>query len=124
MSEFGKGFVYNLFLFAKHWEGLDRKIELYKKMAEKDPELFTEPDAVSLWFNGAGDHFFGLVIPKQWEKEAIGKLATKVQSKALLWRMGEFGGLKEAQEFMSDCEKLMRMIDNKLGVKTSKAEYN
>ena len=32
MSEFGKGFTYNLFLFAKHWWKVHEDLEKWKEM--------------------------------------------------------------------------------------------
>lgn len=124
MSEFGKGFTYNLFLFAKHWWKVHEDLEKWKEMREKNPDLFSEKDAISLWFNGAGDHFYGLEVPPKWKNHRIGKLALKLRNKALKWRMKELGDKKDFDKFFADCEKLMRMIDKELGVKPSKADWN
>ena len=73
-SEFGKGFIYNIFLFAKHWEGLYKFIQDYKRIGL--PIKY----AYGLWFNGAGDHFFEFVLPPRWVNKKVGRLALKLQA--------------------------------------------
>ena len=109
-SEFGKGFVYCLFLFAKHFE---RKIN--KRDNKEDYMIF---------FNGAGDHFFDMEIPKQFKKSEIGKLAEWLKDTGIEYRNNyELTG-KQVHEFYQKCEELMILIDEELGVKPIKADWN
>lgn len=122
MSEFGTGFIYNLILFAKHFERARHDKELYEKSSVEYHYY--------LFFNGASDHFYDLKIPKQFKNTEIGKLALAIKDKSLNYGHGEglMGqikvGEKEYLEVFADLEKLALMIDEKLGVKTSKAEWN
>ena len=68
-SEFGKGFVYNLILFASHFER-----EIFKVQNKKD---------FRIWFNGASDHLYELEIPKQFKNTEIGKKAKELQDLSL-----------------------------------------
>jgi hypothetical protein len=58
VSEYGTGFIYNLVLFVKHHDRLKELLSTYQKIGFND-------DAYEMWFNGAGDHFFGLKVPPQ-----------------------------------------------------------
>lgn len=123
-SEFGTGFVYNLVLFAKHYARLVKDRRAYAEMRAKGyTKHFTEESANSLWFNGAGDHFSDLKIPKQWQKKPIGKLAVSLRVRALKYRMENVTTAK-CDEFFADFEKLTRMVDKALGVESAKADWN
>lgn len=117
-SEFGKGFVYNLVLFAKHWA---YNIEYRKEQAK------TQPDAFWYWFNGASDHLYELEIPKQWQKKKIGKLARHIQDTAL--KLGhDFASEHKATEkayetIFEELEQLCLLIDKELGLKPIKADW-
>ena len=119
-SEFGTGFIYNLVLFAKHW----------KMMSEEIEKMNTEPghfiDGYDLWFNGASDHFYELEVPEKWKKHAIGRLAKKIQTRALYLGHGfkDKATKKDYDQIFVDLEKLARMVDKELGIKTKKAEWN
>jgi len=108
-SEFGKGFVYNLFLFAKHFERDVAEID-----GKKDYGLF---------FNAASDHLFELKIPKQFKKNEIGKLANWIKSTGLKYRFGYEVTVEQTVEFYDKCEELMILIDKELGLKPIKAEW-
>lgn len=123
-SEFGQGFTYNFFLFAKHWWKCSEEIRVWEKMRVEDPGLFSEKDAVSFWFNGAADHFYDLEIPEQWRNHKIGRLTKRLQNKGLRWRMEELGDKKDFDKFFEDCERLMRMVDKELGVEVKKATWS
>lgn len=123
-SEFGKGFTYNLFLFAKHWWRLADQLKTWEEMREKSPSLFSETGCISLWFNGAGDHFFEFKIPDQWKDHKIGILATGLQNTAIEWRMKELGDKKAFDNFFERCEELMMLIDKELGIEVEKAQWN
>src|SRR5574343_28386 len=68
-SDFGKGFIYNLFLFTKHIDDYrqNRKGEYSKQ------DLFT-------FSMGARDHLSELVIPKKLEGTRIARLASELQN--------------------------------------------
>lgn len=132
-SEFGKGFIYNLILFAKHWQ-MDR--ELFKEIddlpeeAKKRFKVFTnEKYRAQLWFYGASDHFYELEIPKKLENTSIGKKARELQSKAL--EIGHGRGLfnfksiedKAIDKFFTEIEDLAMEIDRYLGLEPIEAEW-
>jgi len=106
ISEYGKGFIYNLILFAKHWA--------------------IESISFSYWFNGAGDHFFEFEIPEQFKKKKIGKLAEKLQNKVLLFRTHPYREPTERdfRKVFEMLEELAMLIDEELGIKPVKAEWN
>jgi len=117
-SEFGKGFVYNLILFAKHWWYLEYMTEIYKKVG-------LENVCVRNWFNGASDHFYELEIPKQWRGKKIGRLAKQLQDDALEWGHG-FKIKPTKEDFdktFKKLEELARLIDKELGVESIEADY-
>ncbi|MHA1329991.1 MAG: hypothetical protein ACTSR2_02830 [Candidatus Hodarchaeales archaeon] len=124
-SEFGKGFVYNLILFAKHWWSYFRILELYQKLEKKHPDLFNEKEASTLWFSGASDHLYELEIPKQWKRKKIGRLAKWIKEKGLYWGHGfkEQPTKKDFEEFFEKLEELARLIDKELGVEDIEAEW-
>jgi len=127
-SEFGRGFVYNLILFAKHWyqakEYMEQYEDLYKGRKSKQE---ARNRGIQIFFNGASDHLFEFQIPKQFRGKKIGKLAKKFQDFCL-----EFGhGSKMLEATEKDFEKafemleeLARLIDKELGVKDIEAEWN
>jgi len=127
-SEFGRGFVYNLILFAKHWyqakEYMEQYEDLYKGRKSRQE---ARNRGIQLFFNGASDHFFEFEIPKQFRRKKIGKLAKELQDFCL-----EFGhGSKMLEATERDFEKafemleeLARLIDKELGVKDIEAEWN
>lgn len=126
-EKFGKGFIYNLLLFAKHWERAEHDIEAYKR-TYKNTGIKPEAHALSVWFNGASDHLFCLEVPKQWENHRIGKLAKRLRNKILELghgkRMLTNITREEFEKVFDDIERLTRMIDRELGVETRKAVYN
>jgi len=121
-SEFGKGFIYNLVLFAKHYERMQSYLETNNKMAESNPDLWTKGD-IDLWFNGAGDHLFELEIPTQFKNIKIGIMAKELQDEAIERRLGK-STMKDGKDFFEKLEKLCRMIDTKLGVDSIEATWN
>lgn len=118
-SEFGKGFLYNLFLFAKHHAVHQQYLADAKRSGLKS-------NMTELWFNEASDHLYELEVPPAWEKKKIGKLAKEIQAKGLHFGHG-FAGDATVKDFSSiydQCEELMMLIDKELGVKPTKAEWN
>ena len=113
-SEFGKGTVYNLGLFLSHAE---RNSELRAKM--KGNDLLSE-----LWFNGASDHLYELIIPDNFPEDLKSRmydfkgkclhfghgLNQKVTNEDINWAIGE-------------AKDILFLIDRFHGVKSVKAEW-
>lgn len=134
-SEFGKGFVYNLVLFAKHWGKIDDSLQGNRKIREAHPNdkevqrLFTDEHAIEMWFYAAGDHFYELEVPPQWKKKKIGKLADSLMARAFKFRMvmkptEPMPTKKDFDQFFEDLELLTMLIDKELGIKPIKASWN
>lgn len=119
-SEFGKGFLYNMFLFAKHWWRIYSDKKDYKSIGD-------ESRAYQMWFYGAADHLAEFEIPKKFEGTEIGNLAKNLSDKGWSFR-GMPGGVKPTAEdfdqFFADMERLMMLIDKELGVEDVKAQWN
>jgi len=75
-SEFGKGFVYNLILFAKHYENIIKEVEMRDKQKELIGEVLTNP--YSNWFYKATDHLYDVEIPEQWKRTKIARLTKEL----------------------------------------------
>lgn len=119
MSEFGRGLTYNLGLFLAHAE----RINEYRRLKSTNPKS-TNP--YSLWFYGAADHLFELEIPKNLSKLLQGRLA-KFQARCLDLRL-PLDKQKEATETdykwaIQEAKDLLRFIDNNMGVKTEKSDW-
>ena len=110
-SAFGKGFVYNLFLFAKHFER-----DIY--VAEGSKKDY------GLWFNAAADHLSELVIPKQLKGSALYDLINWIKETGQKYHRGYFVTEEEFDEFFEKCEELCRLIDTALDIKPIKADWN
>ncbi len=117
-SEFGKGFVYNLILFAKHTE---REMYVSKELKKHLRR--------SSWFNGASDHLSELEIPKQWRKKKIGKLAVELCDLSLEIGHGS-RMMEESPQVEKDFERVVDiikeiglLIDKELGLKPIKGEW-
>jgi hypothetical protein len=108
-SEYGKGFVYSLILFAKHFEN---------QKYDKD---------YSLWFNGASDHLFELKIPKQFKNTQIGKKAKELQELALSLGHGDRMMDKNCENDFFKVIELTKeigiLIDKKLGIKPIRGSW-
>jgi len=124
-NDFGKGFIYNLILWAKHipyHEGLPDK---WKRMNE----IIGKNEGYSCWFNGASDHLYDLEIPKKWQKTKIGKLARQLQDLGL--EIGHGNRMMDTSDkVIEDYKKVIELtkelafeIDKKLGVKPVKASF-
>ena len=116
-SEFGRGFIYNLCLFAKHFGQIREYQESYQKIGLPVERAF------SLWMNGAGDHFFELEVPPRWQRKNIGKLALDLQKRALYYRMQPMTKT-EVEKFFKDLSFLTMLIDKELGVKPIEATWS
>jgi|ERR1700719_1489410 len=126
-SEFGKGFIYNLILFSKHWWKKMNDMETYKKMREKYPDGFSEEDCLSLWFNGASDHFYELEIPEKYKDTKIGNLSKELRDTSLHWGHGfqEKPTDKDFKDTFDKLEKLAMLIDKEVfGIKDIEATWS
>lgn len=122
-SEFGSGFIYNLLLFAKHFERYHENLKNNNERAKERPDLW-QHDKEDMWFNGAGDHFFELNVPPRYEGTEIERLALELQKEALERRIGKTTTPDEFAAFHEKLENLCRLIDVDLGAKSIKAEWN
>ena len=117
-SEFGKGFVYNLILFAEHFgrnTGSEKDIQYIKDYG------------VGLWFNASSDHLHDLEIPDQWKDHEIGKKAKELQDFALDIghgsRMMEKVKVEEREKVQRLTKDLGLLIDKELGLEPIKGQW-
>ena len=100
----------------------DKEWGIYKTKKE------WESNKIEMWFNGAGDHFFELEIPKQWKRKKIGKIAKDLQRRALdyrlLWNTKKLLSMKDRTKFFEDMEELAMLIDKELEVSVIEADWN
>lgn len=122
-SEFGKGFIYNLVLFAKHFERWNILKQADEEMNKKDPTR-TFSLTSELWFNGAADHLYELEVPPQFVETEIGRLAVELREEGLRRRLMVSTSAEEFGAFFDKLETLCRLIDEALGVTPIKATYN
>lgn len=120
-SEFGKGFIYNLILFAAHFErAFNRGIK----------PLDMKYYQYGLWFNGASDHLYELEIPEKWDNHEIGIKAKELRELAL-----EIGHGRRMTEDSPQIEKdywrcvgltkeIGLLIDKELGHEPIEAQYD
>ena|SRR3990167_7291000 len=112
-SKFGKGFIYNLILFASHFE------------REKAGTKFD----YSILFNEASDHLYELTIPEQWQGKEIGKIAKQIQDLSLEIGHGK-RMMENSPQVKEDFEKVVKLtkelgflIDEELGIKPIKGNW-
>lgn len=111
-SEFGKGFIYCIVLFAMHTE---RYLDAKGKMLASR--------WIGLLFNGAGDHFYELQIPERWQKHEIGKRFEALQDRILEYRLRLDLTEKDFESVLEELKVLCRLIDKELGVDVIKGTY-
>lgn len=122
LSEFGKGFIYNLVLFCKHHDHALAMYDQMHKIYADENEAWEK--ALPLWFNGAGDHFFEFTIPSEYVETDIGDLALRLKTTALDYRMAHKVTLAQFKTFYEDIERLAMLIDKELGIKVLRAEWS
>lgn len=120
-SEFGKGFIYNLILFAKHWLMFEQTL---KKLEEKD-SFFGYDFGYDIWFNAASDHFYELEIPEQFKNTEIEKLALEIKNISLHLGHGfkQKATREDYQKIFENIEKLGMLIDKELGIEPIEATW-
>ncbi|MHA1302333.1 MAG: hypothetical protein ACTSPI_01340 [Candidatus Heimdallarchaeaceae archaeon] len=106
-SEFGKGLTYCLGLFLCH--------------SERDYNSIEDDLQHELWFNGAGDHLFELVIPKNLSIKLKNRLK-KLQKNVLNWRMSN-ATKNDKVWAIQEAKELLRLIDEFYGIKTIKGSW-
>jgi len=121
-SEFGKGFIYNLVLFAKHFERFKECMDCTAELAERNPDLWKKGHD-NMWFNGAADHFVEFEIPEQYKDTELGKLAQELSNEA--WdRRTKITTQEDFDKFHERLEELCRLIDKSLGIEPVQATWN
>lgn len=114
-SEFGKGTVYCLCLFLSHAE---RDRELHHTM--KDDDFMAE-----LWFNGASDHLYELIIPDNFPEELKNRMHD-LKDKCLRWGhgfRGEPSTYKDIYWAIQETKDILFMIDRFYGIRSVKASW-
>jgi len=130
-SGFGKGLVICLVKFAEHLSGWrsfkenyrqmrdNNKLEIALQKLQNQPGMFSESQAVELFFNGASDHLYEIEVPKNWEKLKIGKKVKELKSLGLEIGHGFHHDKRysEADIFKAYdlCYEIALLIDKKIG---------
>lgn len=112
-SDFGRGFFYNLFLFAKH----------YERYNERDG---TKRD-YSMWFYGAGDHLLEMEVPPKMAKTQLGKEFEAIRNEIVRLRLPLSGPDATKEDFhkvFNKLEELLLTVDKQLGTAPIKANWN
>lgn len=131
-SEFGKGFLYPLTLFALHFERDGEAIFGDKKPKEYELEIWKTKDVtisrhIEIFFNGASDHLYEMEVPSEFEGNEIGELALKLKQKALEIGHGFSGRMWTKDDFI-ECydllKRIMFLLDKMLGVNPVKADFD
>lgn len=117
ISEFGKGFIYNLILFASHFE------RNFAPKGEEDNYIW-----VSCWFNGASDHLYEFEIPPKFEKLELGTKAKELKDFVLSIGHGErmndkTVSRKDIQNVISLTKDIGFLIDKELGFNPVKGQW-
>lgn len=124
-SEFGKGFVYNLILFAHHFDNENARRIRYS--VEKKDSIEATNQAIIMWANGATDHLFGLEIPPDLVKTKLGKLAISMREKGLEIGHGfnhrKTYTLDDYENLWKQVKEITFLIDEKLGLKPIKGSW-
>ena len=121
MSEFGKGFIYNLILFAKHFDRAGLEIECNKEVK------LSEGRSLSLWINGVSDHLFELVIPENLPillKEKIKKLQDIALDYGHGDKMMKNMTMKVYEEMRNLLNEIAFDFDEWLDINPEKADYD
>jgi len=122
MSEFGTGFAYCLGLFLCHDERRARYQESRSDYVKERGKPSYDIYSASLWFNGAADHLFDMVIPDSFSHK---ELAEEFKSKCLNWR-NEWevkATWEDAQWAIQTAKDLLRAWDAQCGIESEKGDY-
>lgn len=114
-SEFGKGLTYNLGLFLAHQ---DRFYDKRNKEDSSYDKLYP-----SLWFSGACDHLYELIIPKTFPKK-LQKKIKDFESKVFKFRSFDYDATEKDIEWsLNEAKDILLDIDKQLGIKAIKGDY-
>ena len=114
-SEFGKGLVYNLGLFLAHQD------RFYDKRNQDNPHY--DKLYPSLWFSGACDHLYELVIPKTFPKK-LQKKIKDFETKVFHFRSFDYeASEKDIEWSLNEAKEILLLIDRQLGIKSIKGDY-
>jgi len=118
-SEFGKGCVYCIGLFLAHEAMIQGSLKTYDPIGHKE-------DAYSMWFYGASDHLYEIVIPDNFP-DRLKERIDLWSNKCMHWRL-PLNKEKNATEkdwiwAIGEAKGILLDIDNFLGVETEEAEW-
>ena len=102
-SEFGKGFSYCIGLFLMH------------------AERYGDENDYRLWFNGAADHLYDLIIPDKLSKKLQNRIK-KWQDKCLQWRLDDYTK-KDKLWAIDEAKYFLRKYDENNNVKVIKGDW-
>lgn len=111
-SEFGKGLTYCLGLFLAH-------------STRTLPDIPNFESKFNVWFNGASDHLYGIIVPDSFPDE-IKKRVQILQGKSFHWGHGfngPFATKDDAAWALQEAKDILLLIDKHIGVDAIKGEY-
>jgi hypothetical protein len=124
-SEFGKGLTYCIGMFLAHEWDYHRMVDREIKREQKGHSPVVS--APVMWFNGASDHLYDLVVPGQFP-DRLKRRLSKFRSFCI--DKGHGFGMdyktvkpKDVEWALQEARDLLRAIDNQLGVSTIKGEW-
>lgn len=121
-SDFGQGCCYNLGLFIAHQYNA---VMMEQQYAAINKQAGLDMNWCEMWFNGAADHFYDLVIPNEYPEELKDRLRI-LQSMSIHWRM-PLDGDKPTKDnvwwALGEAKELLRLIDEFHGIKTVKGQW-
>lgn len=117
--EFGKGLTYCIGLFLSHKERYEPWVNSYKKNGLADKSI------PMLWFSGASDHLYELVIPKSFNKklkERINEFKDKCLDlgHGMDWNKATD---KDVKWSILEAKRILFEIDLELGLNPIKSGY-
>jgi len=117
-SEFGAGLSYCLGLFLAHAERYKSHIEMdFRKKHGWDTEV------AWMWFNGASDHLFDLIIPASLPKSLKRRLK-RFQSYCLTRRDGlTHVPMTDIDYAVAEAKHLLLVIDKAYKIKAKQGDY-
>jgi len=118
-SDFGAGFTYSLFLFAKHWGLIQSFREFYRKTN------LPEDWAYGRWFFGASDHLIDLKIPEAFKGTKVEMLVDQLKRECsgLVFHPFRTSPKKSFEKVFNNLEKIFILIDKEFGINAKKAKY-
>lgn len=108
-SDFGRGFLYPLILFAMHCDGVQYKAAQYQSNG------IPVEEAYSIWFYGAADHLLEMEIPEALKDSEIGLLAESLRGYVLDRRMKYDSTDLDYKTALSQLRHLAFLIDQHFG---------